>query len=154
MRAVVTLTALFVGVTVATAGYGLYAHLHHDKEAVAQIEAPIEIKINPESRVSASITGPWPPPARCGTAASIPLEILNQGFLTARLEAQLADVPPRGVSLELQPEPLTGVAEETRVLKITMAQPGPADVTIAFKAHDGASDLGGRDRIHVLMQCR
>jgi hypothetical protein len=153
MRAVVALTALFAGLVMAIAGYRLYVHLQRGREVVALLQAPVEIKINPESRVSVSLAGPWPPPVPCSTAVSIPIEVLNLGYLTAQLEAQLADAPP-GASLQLQSDPLKGTPEETRILKITLTNPGPSDLTISFKAHNGAPDLGGRDRIHVLMRCR
>ena len=153
MRAVVALTGLVAGLVMAIAGYRLYVHLHWGKEAVALLQAPVEIKINPESRVTVSLAGPWPPPAPCGTTVSIPIEVLNQGYLTAKLEAQIADAPP-GALLQLQSDPLKGTPEEMRTLKITLTNPGPTDLTISFKAHNGAPDLGGRDRIHVLMRCQ
>jgi hypothetical protein len=116
-------------------------------------DAPIHIAINPEARVSVVLAGVLPPPAPCGMAANLSVKIVNQGFVTARLEADLVGTPT-AVTLDLDPRPLTGAPEELRTLRITLSHPGFMDLTIAFKAHNGTPDLGGRDRVHFLMSCR
>jgi hypothetical protein len=116
-------------------------------------EAPIQITINPEARVSVALAGSLPRPVPCGTAADFSVKILNQGFITSQLEAEFAGDSPAGVSLDFHPEPLKGVREELRHLRITLTRPDPTDLTIAFKAHNEVSDLGGRDRIHFVMHC-
>jgi hypothetical protein len=83
----------------------------------------------------------------------LPVLVVNQGFVTAQLEAELVDAPA-GVTLEFHPDPLKGVPEELRKLQITLTKPGTTDLTVAFKAHNEIPDLGGRDRIHFLMRCR
>ena len=40
-----------------------------------------------------------------------------------------------------------------RTLHITLARPGPTDLTIAIRARNEIPDLGGRDRVHFLMRC-
>jgi len=129
-----------------------HMHDHHKMETVAPNDPPIKITINPEARVSVVLGGALPPPVPCGTAADLSVKIVNQGFVTARLEAELVDAPA-GVALEFHPEPLRGVPEELRKLRITLAQPGATDLTIAFKAHNEIPDLGGRDRVHFLLRC-
>jgi hypothetical protein len=121
-------------------------------KAVPQ-EAPIQITINPEARVSATLAGSSPDPVPCGTAADFSVRILNQGFITSQLEAEFVGDPPPGVELDFHPEPLKGVREELRHLRITLTGPDPTDLTIAFKAHNEVPDLGGRDRIHFVMHC-
>lgn len=121
-------------------------------KAVPQ-EAPIQITINPEARVSAALGGALPQPVPCGTAADFSVKILNHGFITSRLEAELVGDTPAGVSVDFHPEPLTGQREEFRHLRITLTRADPTDLTIAFKAHNEVPDLGGRDRIHFLMHC-
>jgi hypothetical protein len=116
-------------------------------------EAPIQITINPEARVSVTLAGSLPHPVPCGTAGDFLVKIVNQGFITSRLEAEFVGDTPAGVNLDFHPEPLKGVREEFRHLRITLARPGPADLTIAFKAHNEVPDLGGRDRIHFVMHC-
>jgi len=116
-------------------------------------EAPIQITINPEARVSVVLAGSLPHPVPCGTAADFSVKILNQGFITSRLEAEFVGNTPAGVNLDFHPEPLKGVREELRHLRITLTRPDPTDLTIAFKAHNEVPDLGGRDRIHFVMHC-
>jgi hypothetical protein len=154
MRVVIAVTTLLVGLMLAFVGQRVYLHLHTGKGVGPMVQAPVEIQINPEARVSVSVTGSLPPPVPCGTAAVIPIEILNQSFMTSRLEAQFVDVSPPGVILEFNPEPLKGVTEEMRSIRITLAKPGSTDLTISFRAHNEPPDLGGRDRIHFLMNCK
>jgi cell division septation protein DedD len=116
-------------------------------------DAPIKITINPEARVRVALAGELPSPAPCGIATDLPVKIVNQGFVTAQLEAELVDNAPTGVTLDFHPAPLKGLPEEMRSLRIVVAQPGPVDLTIAFKAHNEVADLGGRDRSHFLMRC-
>ena len=116
-------------------------------------EAPIQITINPEARVSVTLAGTLPHRIPCGTAADFSVKILNQGFITSRLEAEFVGDTPIGVNLDFRPEPLKGLREELRHLRITLTRPEPTDLTIAFKAHNEVPDLGGRDRIHFVMHC-
>jgi len=117
-------------------------------------EAPIRITINPEARVSVAMVESFAPTARPGAALELPVRIVNQGFVTASLEAELVGGAPAGVSLEFHPEPLKGLPEEGRTLRITARYPGTVDLTIAFRARNEIPDLGGRDRIHFLVRCR
>lgn len=119
----------------------------------ASNDPPIVITINPEARVSVSLGGAFPPPVRCGTPAVLSVKIVNQAGLTSRLEAKLVADVPAGTTLEFHPAPLTGVPQELRELHITLANPGLTDLTLAFRAHAEAADIGGRDRIHFLMRC-
>ena len=61
---------------------------------------------------------------------------------------------PAGVTLDFHPEPLKGVPEELRNLRITLTKPGLTDLTVAFRVHNEVPDLGGRDRVHFLFRCR
>jgi hypothetical protein len=85
--------------------------------------------------------------------ADLTVKIVNQGFVTSRLEAQIIGDVPAGAALEFHPEPLTGAQEELHTLRILLTRPGPTDLTVAFKAHNEIPDLGGRDRIHFLVEC-
>jgi hypothetical protein len=134
---------------------GEHAHKHDKSQAekASPNEAPIKITINPEARVSVVLAGMLPRPVPCGTAAEFSLKIVNQGFVTSRLEAEFVGDVPAGVSLDFRPAPLKGVGEEFRNLRITLTNPDPTDLTIAFKAHNELPDLGGRDRVHFVMRC-
>lgn len=116
-------------------------------------EAPIIIRVNPEARVSVALAGALPQPVSCGAAADLAVRILNQSFATFRLEAQFVGDVPGGVSLDFRSAPLKGVREEFRNLRITLTNPDPTDLTVAFKAHNAPPDLGGRDRVHFVMRC-
>lgn len=121
--------------------------------AASSKHPPIIIAINPEERLSVSLGGTLPPPVACGRPAVLAVRIVNQGAVTPRLQARLAADIPAGATLEFHPAPLTGAAEELRELYITLTRPGLTDITIAFRAQGEAADLGGRDRIHLLMRC-
>ncbi len=134
---------------------------HHDHQAMGAADAatsastaPIRLTINPEARVSVEMVGTVPPAVRCGSALDLSVEVVNQGFVTAPLEAALVGTAPAGVTLYLDREPLTGVPTETRVLHVTLTQPGQTDLTVAFRARNEIPDLGGRDRVHFLAECR
>src|SRR3954454_7191963 len=123
------------------------------EDSAASQEAPIQIIINPEARVSVSLAGSLPHFVPCGTPTDFAVKIMNQGFVTSRLEAELVGVTPAGVNLNFHPAPLTGVREELRHLRITLTRPDPIDLTIAFSSHNEVRDVGGRDRIHFVMPC-
>jgi hypothetical protein len=155
MRNVVAISAAFSWLCLVPALIGgrLFSSFARAESNVSK-EPPIVITINPEARVSVVLAGALPPPSACGTSTDLSVRIVNQGSVTARLEARLVDEPPPGVAVELDPAPLRGVAEEKRILHVRLAKPGLTDLTIAFRAHNGIPDLGGRDRIHFLIQCR
>jgi hypothetical protein len=146
VRPLTLATALLVPALAIAAGE------HHHDSTPTPNDPPIRITINPEARVSVKLGGDLPPPTACGKAADLTVKILNQGFVTARLEAQLVEASA-GVTLDLDSEPLTGVSEELRTLRITLTRPGPIDITVSFKARNHTPDLGGRDRIHFIMRC-
>jgi hypothetical protein len=144
---------LFVlGVLRAQTGKNKSDH-HTAPKPISANEPPIRITINPEARVSVTLASELPPAVPCGTTVDLQVKIVNQGFVTSRLEAGfVGDVPP-GIILDFPSVPLKGVPEEFRNLRITLTKPDPADLTIAFKAHNEIPDLGGRDRLHFLMHC-
>lgn len=132
------------------------AHQHdhgHHESAPAANDAPIQIAINPETRVSVTRGGNVPPPAACGRPIELPVKITNRGFLTAPLEATLVDNVPAGVSIEFAPKPLSGAVDEMRSLRVTLRKAELVDVTVSFRAKNDIPDLGGRDRIHLLLRC-
>jgi hypothetical protein len=133
-----------------------HTHLHALDviEEDRSTDAPIKITINPEARVSVSRSGELPPPAACGSAIELPVAIVNQAFLTAPLEATLLGNSPPGVRLQFPPDPLKGIREEIRILRVTISGPEATDLTISFRARNDIPDLGGRDRIHLLLRCR
>ena len=122
-------------------------------QPAARAAEPIQITINPEGRVSVLFRGPFPPPAACGAPVDLAVRIVNLGFITGRLEARLVGAPA-GSELEFGSEALKGTPEEARPLRLKLKHPGTTDLTIAFRIRNERPDLGGRDRIHLLVQCR
>ena len=122
--------------------------------AAAATEAIIVVTVNPEVRVSAALAGVWPPRTACGKPVELPVKIINQAFLTSRLEVRLVGESPAGVALEFDRTPLSGVPEEMRTLRITLPTAATVDLTVAFRAPSESPDLGGRDRIHFVLRCQ
>jgi hypothetical protein len=139
--------ALIVSVTVRAQDH------EHVNGPESSTDPPITVTINPEARVSVTLAGALPLPIVCGTPTELTIRIVNQGFVTSRLEAEFVGNVPAGTLLDFHPEPLTGRPEEQRRLYLTLSSPGPADLTIAFRSHNNSPDLGGRGRIHFLMNC-
>jgi hypothetical protein len=81
------------------------------------------------------------------------VQILNEGFVTAPLEAEVIGNRAPWVTVELTVEPLKGVAQELRKLRVTVFQPRVADVTVVFRLRNEIPDFGGKDRIHFLLTC-
>lgn len=155
MRNLLAFAAVFCLPALACADGDEHMHDHQqmETEAASLGDAPIKITITPEARVSVTLAGELPPPVTCGTPTDLSVKILNRGFVTVRLEAQFVGEPPVSVTLDFHPEPLKGVPQELRKLRVTLTKPGLTDLTIAFKAHNEFPDLGGRDRVHFLMRC-
>lgn len=141
-----TLAAALVLPALAIAGA---EHVH---DVASPNDPPIKITINPEARVSVLLAGALPSPAACGTAVDFRVRIINQGFVTSRLEAEFVG-DHQDATLDFHPEPLKGLLEEVRTLRVILVKPSDVDLTIAFRAHNEVPDLGGRDRIHFLMHC-
>jgi hypothetical protein len=135
------------------AGHAPAAEKPDDRAAAAlRADAPIIVTINPEGRVSVKLGGAIPPPARPGAPVEWRVRVVNQGYATGRLMAQLVGDPAPPATLDFNPERLKGSPTEMRTLRITLANPAPTDLTIAFRLANETSDLGGRDQIHVLIR--
>jgi hypothetical protein len=127
---------------------------HRETEATSLSKNPeITITINPESRIRVVLGNKSPALTPCGIVTDLPVRIVNQGFVTASLEANLVGNAPVSVALDFPPKPLKGTPEELRNLLITLTEPGPTDLTIAFRFKHQIPNLGGRDRIHLLVNC-
>lgn len=158
MRAVFVAIAMSCFATAAFSSQGevhMGQHVPSKADAVSSADAaPITLTINPEARVSVVMTGAVPPAVPCGSALELPVRVVNQGFVTAPLEAVLVGNVPAGVTVDLDTKPLKGVAEEVRVLHVSLRKPGQTDLTVAFRARKEIPDIGGRDRVHFPVECR
>src|SRR5262249_32956628 len=100
--------------------------------AAAQTEpgrVPLLLTVNPESRISVELSADaLPAPAACGTPIELPVKIVNQGLVTFVLQAHLVDDVPEGVTVEFPSDPLLGIPEEARVVRVMLRNRTPVDV--------------------------
>jgi diadenosine tetraphosphatase ApaH/serine/threonine PP2A family protein phosphatase len=127
-------------------------HSHHHS-APPPGNAQLVVTINPEARVSVVLGAPLPPPPPCGTATELKVEVINNGFVTAPLKAEIVGDDTRFVALHMDSAKLSGTPQDSRVLHLTPRGLDLADVTIAFSIENNIGDLGGRDRVHLLVRC-
>lgn len=127
---------------------------HVDRHGLGSAgDAQIVVTINPEARVSAIIGAPMPPPPKCGEPIELKVGIVNQGFVTAPLRAAIiGDIKGR-VALHLEATKLNGAAEDTRLLHLIPLSSSATDVTVGFSIDNNIGDLGGRDRVYLLLRC-
>jgi hypothetical protein len=127
-------------------------HSHrHEAEAVS--DAQIVITINPEARVSAAVNAPLPKPPACGSVIELEIKIINQGFVTAPVRASIIGSGSRLVELHMDAAKLSGNREDTRKLHLIPFGEDVADITVAFSIDNNVGDLGGRDRVSLLVRC-
>jgi|GEM_PF-1231486 len=127
-----------------------HAHHHDPTGAPTASDAPIQVTINPEARITVKRGGAMPSPSICGTPTEVAVKIVNQALITARLQAELVGSVPTEVLLEFPTEPLKGVAVEARSLRIILTHPAPTDLTVAFRAEKQIPNFGGADRAHMV----
>ena len=129
-----------------------HAYQYSVAKKIPAVVTPITITINPEARVSVTLTGALPPRQMCGNALEVPVAIINQGGITSPLDVRLMEPVPAGVQLAFSSEPLTGIAKEARVL-LLVPPPKAVDVTLIFSARHQIPNLVGLDHIHFIIQC-
>ena len=131
-------------------GDGSACTCDHGPHAAA--EAPVTVTINPEARVSVSLSPMLLPAIGATGRVALEVAVLNQALVTLPLEAVLFEPRSAGVALEFSDEPLSGRGIERRVLNLTVGLPGLVDITIGFRLAREKADLGGRDRFHFLFE--
>lgn len=112
-------------------------------------DAPIAVTINPEARVSvvrtkAPIGDPQP-----GEWHTIPITVINQGFVTGALYIE-AD-PVRGIKLDLPVHDLTGELHQDAALRVRL-DTSAVDVTLTFRAKSSLGGLANHSTIHFLVR--
>ena len=115
--------------------------------------ANIVVTINPEARVSASLSAALPPPRACGSPIELNIKVINKGLVTAPLLAFALEDAERYVDVEMEPQKLNGEAEDSRVLRLIPHGPQPADVTIVFSLKNNIKDHGRNNQVHLLLSC-
>jgi hypothetical protein len=115
--------------------------------------AQIVVTINPEARVSAVMAAALPPPVSCTEPTALKVKIVNQGQISAPLQARLISDGGQVAAIHMDKARLSGSREEERALHILPGSNAPVDLTIAFSLDGNIGDLGGRDRVHFIFRC-
>jgi hypothetical protein len=127
----------------------------NDIDQLLQKKAVIEVTINPEARVSIGRTQVPLTMPQCEKSAVWLIRIVNQGFVSARLNFRILAAPPANlVILEPVTPRLTGAAVEYRALHFRVNETRQMDITLGVDAGPATSDIGERARLPVLLQCR
>jgi hypothetical protein len=148
-------SALLVGLVlpwIGRAGEDAPGQEPHGRTAASVDAAPVVVTINPEGRVSAALGSPLPSPVPWDTPVELAVKIVNQGFVTGHLEAQLVGDPKPRVRLDFPDDALKGVPQETRTLRLTLLKATPTDLTIAFRMRRDVPSPAGRDRVHFVLR--
>jgi hypothetical protein len=136
----------------------------------------IEVNINPESRVKATV-GPaakklvqhgWTvflvkvhneagitPTLKCGSPNAAPLQTVSSGSPEPKQSVKESDVPQRWLDLSMfdkQPlnAELSGLAVEYRIIEMYARTDGKHEAKLLFDAGQGTQDLGFRSEANVL----
>jgi len=128
---------------------------------VARGDAPAElvehgwrvflVKVHNEAGVTA--------PLRASSPSSAPLVVVSSGSPDPKKSVTPADVPERWMELttfDSQPlnKALSGLLVEYRIVQIYSRERGKREASIAFDVGQGTQDLGFRNEIPVLFECK
>lgn len=114
---------------------------------------PVIVTINAEARVSVTVANKLYRRQPCNGAIAVPITIINVGSVTALLEAHVIDGLPGVDKVSVSGGRLSGAREELRALHLPLTASGFIDITLSFRIEDDIADLGGRDRVHLLLKC-
>ncbi len=115
------------------------------------IDGVIALAVNPEARVYATVEQHRVHYVRVGALLEVPVTVLNTGFVTSRVEPELGAPLDGVIALSWDRAALHGGPVEQRRLGIVAHEPGWHDVTVHFAFPGEPADLGGRDRVHLLV---
>lgn len=142
--------AIPVAVDAVQADIGNASSCHAPTDRVL-IPGGITLAVNPEARIYASLHEPAVRRIRPNTACDIPVAIQNTGLVTASVEATLLEPSDGSVQLRWNARPLSGDETEVRSLGIVTPRAGFLEVTVSFCFPFELPDLGGRDRIRLVL---
>lgn len=153
MRRNMLLAVVLIFPVLTFASQGEHVHSHQPMATAPSGGESINVVINPEARIRVVLVAPLPLPVPCGTTLAVPIRIINQGYVTGRLEAEPIGEVLEDDVVDFEDKPLTGDPEEVRTMRVTLVNAGQTDLTIAFRIPNGIPDLGGRNRINFLVSC-
>jgi hypothetical protein len=123
----------------------------HTPTAEVLIPAGITLSVNPEARVYAALHEPTVQHTRPDTVCDVPVAIHNIGLVTASVAATLLEPADGSVRLLWNARPLSGDETERRSLGIVTRRTGFLEVTVSFCLPFELPDLGGRDRVRLVL---
>lgn len=112
-------------------------------------DAPIAVTINPEARVSVVRTAARLGNPKPGEWHTIPIAVINQGYVTGSLSIE-AD-PVRGIELDLPTNDLTGEHHQYGALRVRL-HTSAVDLTLTFRAATALGGLANHSTIHFLLR--
>ncbi|MGP6176250.1 hypothetical protein ACTU6U_02985 [Microbacterium sp. A196] len=116
------------------------------------VDGGITLSVNPEARVYASRHRPGVLEARRGAVVSVPVGISNSGFVSAPMRAVLISPADGSVEVRWSATPLDGRPTEHRTLELLVHTEGFTEVTLSFCLPFDSPDLGGRDRVRLVIR--
>ena len=116
----------------------------------------VDVHINPEMRVKVA-RGPARPALVHGGWRPFLVKVRNESGTTARLRATSAEAD--WLSLRMFDDPpllptLSGLDLEYRILRLSSRETGRREASLAFDVGQGTQDLGFRNELPVLFDCR
>jgi hypothetical protein len=113
----------------------------------------VEVHINPEMRVKVArgaaraelVQGGW---------RSFLVQVRNEAGTTAALHAAAAGSDWLDVVLSDEPPTLSGMELEYRIVRLYSRAAGLREATLAFDVGQGTQDLGFRNELPLLFDCR
>ena len=119
-----------------------------------ELRGDLMLAVNPEARVYASVERHTVYSAEVGKPLCIPVDVVNTGFVTAPVRVTRLAPLDGSVTHDWDETALSGAEHQTRVLELTSWVTGFVDVTLGFCLPGEPIDLGGRDRVNVLVRTR
>jgi hypothetical protein len=117
-----------------------------------ELHGVLSLAVNPEARVYATVERHRVHPATRGTPVELVVDVVNTGFVTAPVRPVLLAPGDGSVIVGWDHAALSGEQHEERVLALTSLVDGFVDVTISFALPGDPIDLGGRDRVNLLLR--
>lgn len=112
----------------------------------------LALAVNPESRVYATVEDHAIFTATRHETLWIEVAVANSGYVTAPVAVSLIAPADGSATLIWSGSPLSGSSREVRSLGIITKVTGLIDLTITFSLPSEPPDLGGRDRVHLLVR--
>ncbi|HVX45382.1 MAG TPA: hypothetical protein VHC49_15935 [Mycobacteriales bacterium] len=118
----------------------------------ADTDAAFAVTINPEGRVEVARTDVPVEVLQPGVWASIPVAVINQGYVTGALQVRWSPLP--GVEVEAPDTPLSGESLQETEFRVRLAEPGGADLTVRFWALGALGGLANKNTSYLYLRCQ